>query len=297
MAKKLIITSDVHINSGSGWTAANTTAANAIWAKGPDHIFVTGDIADTGNIAESQAYVANIDSGRTGFHAKTHFMPGNHDYLNGGVSQYVSTLIAGSATQGKVTTAAPYYYVDINGWRIFLLSLHPNYDSAAQTAGMLSWFNSTLAATPPNMPMIAMWHAGRFSIDVSHSDLNSGVPRAETENIKPFYTAFHNAGGDLLIHGHAHNNQVFPRMDVNANLSATAPQQIIGSSQVENRGFDPTDSIAADKILWSLTTEGSLDNNRAIIELNIRSTASGDASDSFDFKYWSINTGSTRGGR
>ena len=291
MAKKLIITSDVHINDGSGWTTANENGAAAVWNQSPDHIFVTGDIADTGYQTESQVYLNNINSnGRSGFHAKTHFVPGNHDYKNGGVDQYVGTLIVGSATQGKVTANNPYYYVDINGWRIFLLSLHPNYDSTAQTSGMLSWFNSTLASTPAGMPMIAMWHTGRFSVDITHSDLNAGVPRQETENIKPFYTAFHNAGGDLMVHGHAHNNQVFDRIDVNAVPNATAPKQIICSSVVQNRGFDMADSIAVDSLMWSLTTNGA-DNNRAIIELNIRSTESGDASNSFDFKYRSINTG------
>jgi hypothetical protein len=77
----------------------------------------------------------------------------------------------------------------------------------------------------------AIWHHSRFSNEDSHGDESS---------MRDIYDLLDDyAGADLILAGHSHNYEKFPRQDADGNLGSNAPRPfIVGTGGTSTRGFD-----------------------------------------------------------
>ena len=124
------------------------------------------------------------------FKRKTRPAPGNHDYHTpeaAGYFRYFGSR-AGRCCRG-------YYKYDVGAWRLYSLN------SERRFAAQARWLRKDLRAHP-HACTLAYWHQPRFSDGAVHGD---------TATVDPLWDAFAANGGDVVLAGHDHNYQRFPR--------------------------------------------------------------------------------------
>jgi hypothetical protein len=293
MAKKVAFLSDYHF-TGS-WAQLHTDVHDRILAENPNYIIGAGDVADSGTTAQYGYYNSNISS-YAGFHAKTLPTAGNHDDASGNLNNWWSTFGSGSGAYAYGTSAsAPWYSTDIGGWHCISLFIYPGSPSYATGSAQYNWLVADLAAVPSGTPILGFWHMPRFSIDKTHGDNkpdgtsgNPATERANAASVAPIWDLFQDAGADLILNGHCHINQAFPRMNSNATLNSASGIQELATSGMQNRSLDLTYSIATPTYY-----SGSVAGERAIIVLTLRATSQGDADTGYDWKYVNVASGAT----
>jgi hypothetical protein len=126
------------------------------------------------------------------FKRKTRPSPGNHDYVTANAAGYFGYFgaRAGPCCRG-------YYKYDVGKWRLY--SLNSERNIATQT----TWLAKDLRAHPRRCTL-AYWHRPRFSDSSRHGDSMA---------VDPLWDAFAANGGDLVLAGHDHDYQRFPRRD------------------------------------------------------------------------------------
>jgi hypothetical protein len=126
------------------------------------------------------------------FKSKTRPSPGNHDYETPNAAGYFGYFgtRAGPCCRG-------YYKFAIGRWRLYSLNSERNIPTQAR------WLRHDLRAHPRRCTL-AYWHRPRFSDSTVHGDSTS---------VDPLWDAFANNGGDVVLVGHDHNYQRFPRIN------------------------------------------------------------------------------------
>jgi hypothetical protein len=125
------------------------------------------------------------------FKGKTRPSPGNHDYETASAAGYFGYFAgrAGPCCRG-------YYKFALGAWSLYSLNSERN------IAAQAKWLRHDLR-THPQRCTLAYWHRPRFS-DSVHGDSIS---------VAPLWDVFANNGGDVVLAGHDHNYQRFPRID------------------------------------------------------------------------------------
>jgi hypothetical protein len=125
------------------------------------------------------------------FMRKTRPSPGNHDYLTADAAGYFGYFgrRAGPCCRG-------YYKYDIGAWRLYSLN------SERRIAAQATWLANDLRAHP-RVCTLAYLHRPRFSDSTAHGD---------SPGVDPLWDAFAANGGDVVLAGHDHTYQRFPRI-------------------------------------------------------------------------------------
>jgi hypothetical protein len=126
------------------------------------------------------------------FKSTTRPSPGNHDYETANAAGYFGYFgtRAGPCCRG-------YYRFDAGRWRLYSLNSERNFTTQA------TWLRHDLRAHPHRCTL-AYWHRPRFSDSTVHGD-STAVDR--------LWDVFAANGGDIVLAGHDHNYQRFPRIN------------------------------------------------------------------------------------
>ena len=146
---------------------------------------------------------------------------GNHEYTENnaqGYFDYFATRFAAIAAlpgySGEAGTVGKgWYSVNINGWHIVSLNSNCSDISGCQAGSeQETWLAGDLAAHP-NMPIIAVWHAPRYTCGAvgTHGD---------AANMQALWADLYAAHADFLFSGHNHFYQRFKPLD------ATNPEAV-----------------------------------------------------------------------
>lgn len=161
----------------------------------PDLVLTTGDNAYGDGTAENYAENYDPDWGR--FKAITRPSPGNHDYHDeAGDPPYYFTYFA---EQLPDENDGQYYAFDLGSWRLY--SLNCEIDCSDDSA-QVGWLRDDLATNATGKNVLAYLHRPRFSCGRHGS---SSQPEALWDTLIA-------AHADVMLAGHDHNYQRFPRM-------------------------------------------------------------------------------------
>lgn len=167
-------------------------------------VFTIGDDAyESGTAAE----FADCYDPTWGRHkARTHPVPGNHEYGTAGAAGYFGYF--GSAASpldtNCVKSCKGYYSYDVGAWHIIVLNSEI---STAATSAQVTWLKTDLAAHP-NLCTLAMWHKPLFSTGPH------GIEPSRL-NFKPFWDVLYAAHADLVLNGHDHDYERFAPQEPN----------------------------------------------------------------------------------
>jgi hypothetical protein len=155
----------------------------------PDAVLTLGDNVYPSGTPEEFAECYDPSWGR--FLDRTHPAPGNHDYATPEAAGYFGYF--GSRAPG------PYYSFDLGDWHLVSLNteINRNWDSP-----QLRWLRRDLR-TDDHRCELLYWHRARWS----------GGSHGSSEYSQPLWRAAYEAGVDLVLVGHDHNYQRFPRLD------------------------------------------------------------------------------------
>lgn len=160
-------------------------------------VFTAGDNAYGSGTAKQFATCYTETWGR--HLERTRPAPGNHDWRTAGLAGYFGYY--GEAAQGPGGTS--WYSYDLGAWHIIML------DSECGELGGCTldtaqgrWLEADLAASSTSCTA-AIWHKPRFSSG-EHGNHSS---------IRPFWTALHQAGADVVVSGHDHDYERFAPQD------------------------------------------------------------------------------------
>jgi hypothetical protein len=125
---------------------------------------------------------------------RTRPSPGNHDYNTPGATGYFDYFgaLAGDSSKG-------YYSFDLGAWHI--VSLNSELDAGA-SGGQVAWLRADLAATSADC-VLAYWHRPRWT----HGNYDDQTA------VAPFWDVLYDAGADVVLAGHDHNYQRYPKFD------------------------------------------------------------------------------------
>lgn len=118
--------------------------------------------------------------------ARTHPVPGDHDYLTEGASAYYNYFGAAAGEPGK-----GYYSYDLGSWHI--IALNSEIDISASSTEV-QWLRADLAAHPTTCTL-AYWHQPRFS---------SGLIHGSNSYFGELWEALYDYGADVVINGSEH---------------------------------------------------------------------------------------------
>lgn len=123
--------------------------------------------------------------------ARTHPVPGNHEYMTLGASAYFDYFGAAAGDPAK-----GYYSYDLGGWHIIALN-----SNLAANAGapMEQWLRADLATSQAQCTL-AYWHHPRFSSGTTHGD---------AVLMTDLWKALYDYGAEIVLSGHEHNYERF----------------------------------------------------------------------------------------
>ena len=194
--------SDVHCNATSN-TQYQIDQANRVIALDPDIIFLAGDPTVSGSTGQFTIFNSIYGS------VKNRIVPtpGNHDWSPGNLTYWFNYFGTGTKAHPPSATA-PWYSFDFNGYHIVCLSIpyetltgggNPTSASWAIGTTQYNWLVSDLADNS-GKPLIAVWHAPRYSEDNDHGD---NATAADVWELLRSYKC------DVIVNGHVHVNQRF----------------------------------------------------------------------------------------
>ncbi|HZN82827.1 MAG TPA: invasin domain 3-containing protein, partial [Mycobacterium sp.] len=154
-------------------------------------VFTLGDNAyENGTLGDYQ----NCYDPTWGRHkARTHPVPGNHDYdpvSSPTAAGYFAYFGAAAGEAGK-----GFYSYDLGDWHIVALN---NYIPLGAGSEQLTWLQSDLAATTKPC-ILGYWHEPLYS---SGTGIGSGGDSSAW--VRPLFQALYDAGADVVLTGHRH---------------------------------------------------------------------------------------------
>ena len=174
----------------------------------PDAVFALGDLAyPNANIDELvDCYGPSL--GR--FRSITRAVPGNHEYHTPHAGAYYAYFCGSSGDAFK-----GWYSFDIGRWHVVALNSNcggdldvvsdvaDDFGGCDASSPQAAWLRADLDAHPSGCKL-AMWHHPRFS-----ASSEGGSPMVDA-----LWRIIVEHGVDLVLNGHAHNYQRFPRVGV-----------------------------------------------------------------------------------
>jgi hypothetical protein len=167
--------------------------AAVIAAIDPAKLILAGDNAYVaGTLAE---YTAYYDPHYGPFKARTHPVPGNHEYVTPGAAGYFDYFNGVGVFDGPAGRRDQgYYSVDIGDWHVIALNSNVARDVGSPQE---QWLRADLAASTRPCTL-ASFHYPRFSI---------GRYAPGDTSVRPLYQALQDFKADVVVVGHDHNYQ------------------------------------------------------------------------------------------
>jgi acid phosphatase type 7 len=187
-----------------------TATGDLIRAADPDAVFTTGDNAYPDGSPSD--YATRYDPSWGSFRARTHPVPGNHDYRTQDAAGYVGYFGAENVTNGD--DGGLYYAWDVgNGWRAYALN------TAVDTLGaQLAWLTHDLAAHP----------AQHYLLYTHHPRYTSSAEHGPSTDICPLWDVLAATGGlEIVLAGHNHHYERFAPMDCDGRPGAGGARSIV----------------------------------------------------------------------
>jgi predicted phosphodiesterase len=179
----------------AGGQRKDKETAKLVEAIDPDYVLTAGDNAYTdGTRSDYEKY----DETWGRFKDKTYPAPGNHDYHEeAGDPPYYYTYFA---DQLPDENDGQYYAFNVGKWRLYSLNCEI---SCSDSSDQAEWLQEDLATAGEGRHKMAYLHRPRYSCGTHGS---SDEPEALWEILL-------DARADLVVAGHDHNYQRYPRMD------------------------------------------------------------------------------------
>jgi predicted phosphodiesterase len=174
----------------------DTKTAKLVEAINPDYVLTAGDNAyPDGTRSDYEKY----DETWGRFKDKTYPTPGNHDYHDEtGDPPYYYTYFADRLPREH--NGGEYYAFNVGTWRLYSLNCEISCSASSDQA---QWLADDLATAGKGKHAMAYLHRPRYSCGTHGS---SDTPDA-------LWDILLNARADLVVAGHDHNYQRFPRMN------------------------------------------------------------------------------------
>lgn len=201
-------------------TSGNSDKATAslVDRLNPDHVLTSGDNAYPDGTAANYTNHYKPSWGR--FAAKTHPAPGNHDYRT--TPPYYYTYFDAQLPEAN---SGRYYAFDVGDWRLYSLNCEVDCSTSSPQA---AWLRHDLASAGAGKHKLAYVHHPRYSCGRHGS---STAPTA-------LWNELIRARTDVVVAGHDHNYQRFPRMDASGNAFMGGPvSYVVGTGGAGLYGF------------------------------------------------------------
>jgi acid phosphatase type 7 len=144
------------------------------------------------------------------FKASSYVVPGNHDYVNGEATDFLTYF--GARNPGKTWFRAPL------GESWWVIGLDSNLKEPALTQQQ-AWLMRELATIKGDGKcVVALWHHALFSTGLHHGD---------GDLMKPAWRALDAAGADLVLSGHEHFYESFEPLDANGDAQAVGIREFV----------------------------------------------------------------------
>jgi acid phosphatase type 7 len=181
----------------------------------------------------SKSYFALYDATWGAFKGRTRPSPGNHEYAStSGSRPYYYTYFSGQLPDRH---GGQYYAFNIGSWRLYSLNCEiPCGEGSAQ----LSWLRNDLAARGAGRHKLAYLHRPRYSCGSHGSDTKPDA----------LWDALRARRADLVLAGHDHNYQRYPRMSSNNTVTSRGMMSFVvgtgGASTYPIDGTEPEEGCA-----------------------------------------------------
>lgn len=192
--------------------STDTAVANRIKADTSiAGVLALGDLAYPNGTQEEFRYYNDTWGA---FKSKTYPAPGNHEYFSDIINykNYWSNAVAEWANTPKPPAAVSvnplYYSFNLGSWH--LISLDSEKTDHTSSSAQVNWLKTDLAANKTSCT-IAFWHSPYWA------GSGSGVSNSHT---KPFMDALYAAKADIVLAGHEHAYNRFPKMNPNSATDA-----------------------------------------------------------------------------
>lgn len=161
-------------------------------------------------------------------------VPGNHSYRDPRAAGYFSYFNGGTPAKPAPTGIAGttyqgwYRYDGIPGWTLLALNADCTYlkGGCDQDGAQYAWLKEQLTNT--QQCTLAYWHQPLF---------NKGK-EPSAHGTRDWWRLLYKAGADLILNGHDHTYQRFPRLNPAGKTSPRGVQQItVGTGGVDLTGF------------------------------------------------------------
>jgi hypothetical protein len=237
----------------------------------------------------------------TDYAARIHPVTGNHEYSDSsGAADYFTYFgsTAGPASKG-------YYSYDLGGWHVIVLNancagevpgqLPSNPDGCDADSVQAQWLKADLAAHARPC-MIAMWHEPRFfSVALPNGTPPGGMQPSSDPTMDGMWQILQNAGVDVVLNGHWHDYERFPRLSLPPGraVGAGVPDPngmrefIVGTGGGPHHVFQ-TDA-AGNPILTDPNAEFRLDREYGALKLTLQPTG-------YSWEFLSAGTGRYKAG-
>jgi acid phosphatase type 7 len=158
------------------------------------------------------------------FLPRTYAVPGNHDYVEGSVKDFLDYFHLGRDGSGQdgASAGAPdrtYFRAQVGDW--WVIGLDSNLQGAP-LARQQAWLEGQLRTIEGDgRCVLAMWH---------HPVWSTGLHRKDGGHMRPAWVALANAGADLVLNGHEHFYESFEPKDALGQNQASGLREIIAGT-------------------------------------------------------------------
>jgi PKD repeat protein len=185
-------------------------------------IYTVGDNDQGGGTAQEFSECYHPAWGR--HWARTWPAAGNHEYHTTGAAGYFGYFgeFAGDPHKG-------YYAFELGSWLVVVLNSECSHiGGCAEGSPQEVWLRQLLAVRS-NTCALAIWHRPLFTSSPAH---------APSTNMRPLFTALHDAGAELLLVGHNHVYERFAPQDELGNADPLGIRQIsVGTGGFGHHSF------------------------------------------------------------
>jgi acid phosphatase type 7 len=146
------------------------------------------------------------------FLAHTYAVPGNHDYVDGSVQDFLDYF-------GARTPNRTWFRTLVGDW--WVIGLDSNLSGTALQE-QEEWLEDQLKAIEGDgRCVLAMWH---------HPVFSTGLHRKDGARMRPAWVALYQAGADLVLNGHEHFYESFDPRDASGHRVPVGLREIIAGT-------------------------------------------------------------------
>ncbi|MET8151437.1 fibronectin type III domain-containing protein [Actinoplanes sp. NPDC049668] len=215
---------------GSAGGCAMERTSDLILAAGDavDSVLAVGDLQyEHGEWDDIQA---SYDPTWGRLKAKTHPVPGSHEYSIAGAPDYFRYWGERAHPERKSN-----YSFEVGGWKIYALSSSCSSSSCSPGGDNYEWLKKELAGQSPDQCQLAYWHHPIQSV----GQFGDNVTMPKMAHL------LHDAGVDVIVNAHDHNYQRWARITPESTVDADNGYRffIVGSGGINHHRFYALDPM------------------------------------------------------